>query len=194
MGPPSPEILRKLAGPLGVPYETLMNAAGYLSSDDHDPYSDLQSIPRDGERLMNGDNVGIGNRLKIIRDRKGLNQKEAAETFGISNVVLNRYENDERTPDVETLGRLAEFYGVTTDYLLGRTNNPTSLFSDNDPNDEIQPTPPERIRTFQKKIASSQLSEESINFLEFQLERLRELDQEAVNRRRAERDAKHDKK
>ena len=54
------------------------------------------------------------------------------------------------------------------------------------------PTPPERIRTFQKKIG--ELSEESLTFLEFQLERLRELDQEAVNRRRAERDSKRDKK
>ncbi|MDR3543247.1 MAG: helix-turn-helix transcriptional regulator [Desulfosporosinus sp.] len=69
--------------------------------------------------------MGIGDRLKKIRNRKGLNQKEAAESFGISNVVLNRYENDERTPDVETLGKLAEFYGVTTDYLLGRTDKTT---------------------------------------------------------------------
>ena len=59
-------------------------------------------------------------------------------------------------------------------------------------NDNIQPTPPERIRTFQKKMG--ELSDESFTFLEFQLERLRELDQEAVNRRRSERDHKRDKK
>lgn len=134
--------------------------------------------------------VSIGSRLRKARDQKNLIQKEAAEALGISNVVLNRYENDERLPDVDTLGKLAEFYSVTTDYLLGRTDNPKPI--NLDPEDDIQPTPPERYKTFQKKVG--ELSPESLTFLEFQLERLRELDLEAVERRRAERDARLKKK
>lgn len=88
MGPPSPEILRKLAGPLGVSYETLMNAAGYLSSNDED-------------------------------------------------------------------------------------------------NEDLQPTPRDRVKIFQKKLG--ELSPESLEFLEFQLNRLHELDQEVIERKKAER-------
>ena len=132
----------------------------------------------------------IGSRLRIAREQKKLNQKEAAELIGLSNVVLNRYENDERLPDVNTLSKLAEFYGVTTDYLLGRTDI-KDPFTKADA-DDIQPTPPERYLTLQKKIG--ELSPESLTFLEFQLERLRELDLETVERRRAERDALRNEK
>lgn len=62
----------------------------------------------------------IGERLKHLRLNKGLRQNEAAKALGLSNVVLNRYENDERLPDIETLARLALFYEVTTDYLIGK--------------------------------------------------------------------------
>jgi len=95
MGPPSPEILKKLAGPLGVPYETLMNAAGYLSTDNNDPDADLQPTPRD------------------------------------------------------------------------------------------------RIKIFQKKLG--ELSPESLDFLEFQLNRLHELDLEVIERKKAEREKQRDK-
>lgn len=134
--------------------------------------------------------ASIGSRLRKVREKKNLNQKEAAAALGLSNVVLNRYENDERLPDVDTLRNLAEFYNVTTDYLLGRTENPAMV--NIDPDDDIQPTPPERFRTFQKKIGD--LSPESLTFLEFQLERLRQLDLEAVERRKAERDTRRNKK
>ena len=116
--------------------------------------------------------VSIGSRLRKSRDQKNLNQKEAAEALGISNVVLNRYENDERLPDVDTLGKLAEFYGVTTDYLLGRIDNPKPI-SQEDPDDDIQPTPPERIRTFQKKVG--ELSPESLTFISVNFDKSSEL-------------------
>ncbi|NSW84681.1 MAG: helix-turn-helix transcriptional regulator [Syntrophothermus sp.] len=64
--------------------------------------------------------ITLGMRLKAIRERLNLSQKEAAERLGISNVVLNRYEHDERKPDPEMLRRIADQYGVTIDYLVGR--------------------------------------------------------------------------
>lgn len=66
-----------------------------------------------------GDIGLLGDRLRYLREQRDLGQKEAAESLGISGTVLSRYESGARTPDTATLVRLARFYGVTTDYLLG---------------------------------------------------------------------------
>lgn len=62
----------------------------------------------------------IAERLKKLRENSGLNQTQAAEKLGLSRVNYNRYENGEREPDNATLSRLADFFDVTTDDLLGR--------------------------------------------------------------------------
>ena len=64
----------------------------------------------------------LGSRLKKLREEKGLSQVKLAKALSISNVMISRYENNRRTPDYATLNKLADFYGVSTDYLLGRTN------------------------------------------------------------------------
>ena len=64
----------------------------------------------------------LGHRLKRLREEKGISQLELAKLLDISNVMLSRYEKNKRSPDYKTLCKLADFYGVTTDYLLGRTN------------------------------------------------------------------------
>lgn len=129
--------------------------------------------------------------IKELRASKGLSQRELANLFNISPSTIAMYETGQRTPDTETPKLFADFFNVSTDYLLGRTNTPNPI-SNEDANDGLQPTPPERYRTFQKKIGD--LSPESLSFLEFQLERLRELDLEAVERRKAERDTRRNKK
>jgi len=128
--------------------------------------------------------------IKLLRSNKGLSQRELAKIFNVSPSTIAMYETGQRAPDTDTIQIFADFFNVTTDYLLGRTDKEYP-FTQDDP-DDIQPTPPERIRTFQKKIG--ELSPESLTFLEFQLERLRELDLEAVERRRAKRDAGRNKK
>lgn len=67
--------------------------------------------------------MNIGEQLTRLREQKGLKQKEAAEALNISNVVLNRYEKNERFPDKKMLNQLANFYNCSIDYLVGRTNN-----------------------------------------------------------------------
>lgn len=88
------------------------------------PCCDMLELPN-RERI--GPMSTLGARLKEVRERLGLNQKQAAEKLGISNVVLNRYERDERKPDPETLRRIAEGYGVSIDYLLGLSDEPNPL-------------------------------------------------------------------
>lgn len=65
----------------------------------------------------------LGKRLKALREKKGISQKFVATKIGVNNSTLSGYESGYREPDGETLLRLADFYEVTTDYLLGRSNN-----------------------------------------------------------------------
>lgn len=62
----------------------------------------------------------ITSRLRELRERIGVNQDVVAEACEISRVALTRYENGQRVPRAQIAARLADYYGVTVDYLLGR--------------------------------------------------------------------------
>lgn len=63
----------------------------------------------------------LSERLLLLRNENNLSQEKAAGLQGISYRSYRRYEAGEREPDASILVRMADFYGVTTDYLLGRT-------------------------------------------------------------------------
>lgn len=62
----------------------------------------------------------IGDRLRDLRTSKGVNQDQAAESCGISRIALARYETGARIPRAEIVTKLADYYGVSVDYLLCR--------------------------------------------------------------------------
>lgn len=62
----------------------------------------------------------LSERLKMLRKNKKVNQEEVAEACGLSRVSIARYENGLREPEPYVYARLAEYYGVSTDFLLGR--------------------------------------------------------------------------
>lgn len=62
---------------------------------------------------------GFGERLQNLRKARNLSQKEVATALSISPSVLSNYESSERTPSLENLISLADFYRCSTDYLLG---------------------------------------------------------------------------
>ncbi|MBE6737696.1 MAG: helix-turn-helix transcriptional regulator [Ruminococcaceae bacterium] len=64
------------------------------------------------------------NRLKELRKNKKLTQVSLQMHTGIEQTLLSKFENEERIPPTETLLRLAEFYNVSIDYILCRTDNP----------------------------------------------------------------------
>lgn len=64
----------------------------------------------------------LGNRLRQLRERTGLNQKEFAAKMKIPNQNVSNYERDFRQPDYATLQKFADFFDVSVDYLLGRTD------------------------------------------------------------------------
>lgn len=60
-------------------------------------------------------------RMKSLRKSRGLKQTAAAESIGLSYMSYRRYETGEREPGVSTLWKMADFYGVSVDYLIGRS-------------------------------------------------------------------------
>lgn len=62
--------------------------------------------------------------LQILRKNKGLTQEEAANIFEVKLSTYQKYERDAISPPYDTLIKIADFYGVTTDYLLGREPAP----------------------------------------------------------------------
>lgn len=65
-----------------------------------------------------------GERIKILRKKLGLTQLELAKRFDVDRSTVASWEINRREPDFGTLISLAELYGVSTDYLLGRVDNP----------------------------------------------------------------------
>lgn len=63
-------------------------------------------------------------RLKELRAASGHTQKQVAEALGITDRAYQHYELDKRKPDYLGLIALADFFGVSIDYLTERSNNP----------------------------------------------------------------------
>ena len=61
------------------------------------------------------------NIFRQLRIASGLTQNEMAEKIGISRSTIGMYETGAREPDFETLEKIADFFNVDTDYLLGRS-------------------------------------------------------------------------
>lgn len=64
------------------------------------------------------------NNLKVLRKSRKLTQISLQMQTGIEQALLSKFENGERIPPTETLMKLADFYGVSMDYIMCRTNNP----------------------------------------------------------------------
>lgn len=76
--------------------------------------------------------LNIGNRLKQLRNEYGILQKDLAEQLNLSQQTISLYESNKRQPDYDTLRTIAEFFNVSTDYILGITNirEPINIITD----------------------------------------------------------------
>lgn len=61
----------------------------------------------------------VGEKIRKLREETGTSQQKIADLLGVTRQSLSLYEKGERTINVESLGKLAEFFGVSADYLLG---------------------------------------------------------------------------
>lgn len=67
----------------------------------------------------------LAKRLAVLRKQKKITQDEIAKFLGITRPAYTAYEKGRRHPDYDTLRRIADFFNVSTDYLLGRTDDPS---------------------------------------------------------------------
>lgn len=70
------------------------------------------------------------NRLKEIRQEKKLSQKDLTKKLNISQQAINLYEKGDREPKLETWQKLADFFNVPVDYLLGISKDRSTLTID----------------------------------------------------------------
>ena len=64
-------------------------------------------------------------RLLSLRKNKGISQKALASEFGISDAAITMMEKGKRLPSFEILCALADYFDVSLDYLVGRSDDPT---------------------------------------------------------------------
>ena len=69
--------------------------------------------------------VEFGSRLRKLRKERNLTQEQLASLIGVKNSVISFYEVGERLPSPDVLRKLALALHVSTDYLLGRTDDST---------------------------------------------------------------------
>ena len=74
------------------------------------------------------------NKIKELRSQSKVSQGELATHLEVTIATVSRYETGDREPDQNTLIKIADFFNVSVDYLLGKTDNPTTSkeISDND--------------------------------------------------------------
>ena len=67
----------------------------------------------------------LNENIKLLRQAKGLSQVELSKALGVTKQCVSNWENDNVAPSVEMLVKIADYFRVTTDYLLGRTQTIT---------------------------------------------------------------------
>lgn len=118
----------------------------------------------------------LSTRLSYLRKQHKLNQTEMAKKLGMGRTTYAMYEQGNRSPDYNTLNQIADFFDVTTDYLLGRTDDPKENldFYQSDFAKDYGFTPPsdedERVffQDFHKM--TKEEKEEAIRYIEIQRE------------------------
>lgn len=70
--------------------------------------------------------MDVKDRIKSERSKLGITQQQLAFDTGLSIDGIRSIESGRAKPNIETLGKLADRFGCTTDYLLGRTNDPSA--------------------------------------------------------------------
>ena len=68
----------------------------------------------------------IGERIAQLRKNRSMSQFQLAKTLNIATSTLGMYETNKRKPNMEMLEKLADFFGVSIDYLLGRKTSDKS--------------------------------------------------------------------
>ncbi|WP_408954766.1 helix-turn-helix domain-containing protein [Natroniella sp. ANB-PHB2] len=82
--------------------------------------------------------MNIGSRLKELRKDKKITQEQLANKLGITRGSVGLYEQGKRSPDNEMLSKIADFFDVSVDYLLGRTEQRQPIDQTNEAEEKIK--------------------------------------------------------
>jgi transcriptional regulator with XRE-family HTH domain len=69
----------------------------------------------------------LGEKIRTLRQHRGLSIVQLAAELGLDTSSLGKYERSEREPDYDTIIKIANYFNVSIDWLLGRINNPKEL-------------------------------------------------------------------
>lgn len=106
----------------------------------------------------------VGERLRKLRKEQRLTMKDFGAKFNLAESTISGYENSTRKPDLDTIDKFANFFGVSVDYLMGRT---------------IVPTPPDEIN-MSFFGGPDKYTADEIEEMEAALKRYREMKQRAA--------------
>lgn len=84
--------------------------------------------------------AGLPERLRFLRTKNKLTQKEISKLIGLSPSIVSAYEVGERTPSLEVLLQFSSIYKTSTDYLLGKDREPYK------PSLDLSGLKPEQVR------------------------------------------------
>lgn len=119
------------------------------------------------------------NIFKELRISNGMTQSEAAEKLGISRSTIGMYETGAREPDFKTLEKIADFFHVNVDYLLGRISQDTIPAKEDDQyylNDDARDMAQFLFENPEYKVlfdASRKVKKEDIDFVKQMIDRVR---------------------
>ena len=74
---------------------------------------------------VEGDDMYLAQNLKYLREKRGVNQKDLSLSLGLSQAAVGNWESGSRTPDIETIIQLAQFFDVTLDDFILRELRPS---------------------------------------------------------------------
>jgi HTH-type transcriptional regulator, competence development regulator len=99
----------------------------------------------------------LGERIAKLRKEHKLSQYDLAERLGYSRGKLSNYEQGSRQPDYDTLKKIADFFEVSVDYLLGRTDNPNGTSEHDDKKNKEDYDPLTEINKLVEKYGIEQM-------------------------------------
>ena len=84
------------------------------------------------ESVERGDDMYLAQNLKYLREKRGMNQKDLSVSLGLSQAAVGNWESGSRTPDIETIIKLAQFFDVTLDdFILRELRAPVPKYAEN---------------------------------------------------------------
>lgn len=119
---PSADTLQALAEFFGVTIDDLVGRTG----DSTEPAARITPRPALGTAQSSR---RCTDRLRMAREAKNLTQADVARAIGVARNLVSRWEIGDRKPQGDALVKLADLFGVTTDYLLGRSDTPATNLS-----------------------------------------------------------------